>query len=122
VQWKFTLVIICILPLILGVLTVSIKFISKYEKEASKELASAATVAEEILSNVRTVQAYGNQDKLAQLYDKNLVALQRIKYKTRAVSALMIGTMFFVVYASYALGFCTIQKLALSNLQGKVPV
>jgi ATP-binding cassette, subfamily B (MDR/TAP), member 1 len=87
-------------------MAVSIKFISKYEKEASNELASAATAAEEILSNIRTVQAYGNQDKLAQLYDNNLVALQRIKYKTRAVSALMIGTMFFVVYASYALGFC----------------
>jgi ABC-type bacteriocin/lantibiotic exporter with double-glycine peptidase domain len=48
-QWKFTLVVICILPLVLVVLAVSIKFISKYEKEASNELASAATVAEEIL-------------------------------------------------------------------------
>jgi len=88
------------------VLAVSIKFSSKYEKEVGAELAAAGTIAEEILSSIRTVQAYGCQDKLAQLYNNNLVLLQRVKYKARAVSALMIGTMFFVVYASYGLGFC----------------
>jgi ATP-binding cassette subfamily B (MDR/TAP) protein 1 len=72
-----------------------------------KEYANASTIAEEIISSVRTAQAFGTQEKLAKLYDDNLVAAQRAGYKQQLSGAIMLSVMFFSVYAFYGLGFCT---------------
>lgn len=71
-----------------------------------KEYGNASTIAEEIISSVRTVQAFGTQDKLAKLYDDNLVGAQRAGYKQQLSGAIMLAVMFFCVYAFYGLGFC----------------
>lgn len=79
---------------------------TKYAKLVMTEYANASTIAEEIISSVRTAQAFGTQDKLAKLYDDNLVAAQRAGYKQQLSAAIMMATMFFSVYAFYGLGFC----------------
>jgi len=71
-----------------------------------KEYGNASTIAEEIISSVRTVQAFGTQDKLAKLYDENLVGARRAGYKQQLSGAIMISVMLFCVYAFYGLGFC----------------
>ena len=79
---------------------------TKYAKLAMKEYSTASTIAEEIISSVRTAQAFGTQDKLAKLYDDSLVAAQRVGYKQQFAGAMMLSAMFFSVYAFYGLGFC----------------
>jgi ATP-binding cassette subfamily B (MDR/TAP) protein 1 len=81
--------------------------ISKYASLALKEYGAASTLAEEIITSVRTVQAFGTQDKLAKLYDDNLVAAQRMGYKQQFAGSIMLAVMFFSIYSFYALGFCT---------------
>lgn len=71
-----------------------------------KEYGNASTIAEEIISSVRTAQAFGSQEKLAKLYDDNLVAAQRAGYKQQFAGAIMLSVMFFSVYSFYGLGFC----------------
>jgi ATP-binding cassette subfamily B (MDR/TAP) protein 1 len=80
---------------------------AKYAQQMVSEYAKASTVAEEITSSVRTAQAFGTQDKLANLYDDNLIAAQKIGYKQQINGAIMLSTMFFCVYSFYGLGFCT---------------
>jgi ATP-binding cassette, subfamily B (MDR/TAP), member 1 len=82
-------------------------FIAKYAQLVVKEYASASTVAEEIISSVRTAQAFGAQPKLSKLYDDNLVAAQRAGYKQQLSGAIMLAVMFFSIYAFYGLGFCS---------------
>jgi ATP-binding cassette, subfamily B (MDR/TAP), member 1 len=72
-----------------------------------EEYASASTVAEEIISSVRTAQAFEAQPKLSKLYDDNLVAAQRAGYKQQLSGAIMLAVMFFSIYAFYGLGFCS---------------
>ena len=79
---------------------------AKYATLVLTEYARASTFAEEIISSIRTVQAFGSQGALAKLYDDNLVAAQRAGYKQQFSGAVMVAFMFFSFYACYGLGFC----------------
>ena len=81
---------------------------TKYTKLIVTGYASASTIAEETISSVRTIQAFGTLDKLAKLYDDNLVEAQRAGYKQQFSGAMMSAVMFFSLYAFYGLGFCTL--------------
>jgi ATP-binding cassette, subfamily B (MDR/TAP), member 1 len=105
-NWKFALILSCIVPTIMAIFGVGGTLIAKYAQLVIKEYAEASTLAEEIISSVRTAQAFGTQEKLAKLYDDSLVAAQRAGYKQQLTGAIMLSTMFFSVYGFYALGFC----------------
>lgn len=79
---------------------------AKYAKLVMTEYGKASTIAEEVISSVRTAQAFGTQDKLAKLYDDNLIAAQRAGYKQQRTGAIMVAVMFLSVYSFYGLGFC----------------
>ena len=105
-NWKFALILSCIVPAIIAIFVFGGGFMAKYAKLAMAEYGNASTIAEEIISSVRTAQAFGTQDKLAKLYDDNLVAAQRAGYKQQVSGAIMLAVMFFSVYSFYGLGFC----------------
>jgi ATP-binding cassette, subfamily B (MDR/TAP), member 1 len=105
-NWKFALILSCIVPLILTIFGVGGGMMAKFAKLQVKEYAAASTIAEEIISSVRTAQAFGTEKKLTNLYDESLVAAQRAGYKQQLAGALTISVMFFSVYAFYGLGFC----------------
>jgi ATP-binding cassette, subfamily B (MDR/TAP), member 1 len=71
-----------------------------------KEFAAASTIAEEIISSVKTAQAFGAQTTLGELYDQSLKRAQRVGYKQQLAGAIMLSVMFFSIYGFYGLGFC----------------
>jgi ATP-binding cassette, subfamily B (MDR/TAP), member 1 len=79
---------------------------SKASKRVINEYSSAATVAEEVLSSIRTVQAFGTEEKLASLYDKNLQSAQQAGYRKVVATALLLASMFSSMYLLYGLAFC----------------
>jgi ATP-binding cassette, subfamily B (MDR/TAP), member 1 len=81
----------------------SIKVVAEYSK--------AATVAEEVLSSIRTAQAFGTEERLAKEYDISLISAQKTGYKKAMVLALMFAGIFTLVYLSYGLAFCKLQTL-----------
>lgn len=93
---------------------------AKYARLSITAYAEASTLAEEIISSVRTAQAFGAQEKLSKLYDANLVAAQRAGYKQQLTGAIMIALVFWSVYAFYGLGFCTSQNIILI-WRGRIP-
>jgi ATP-binding cassette, subfamily B (MDR/TAP), member 1 len=105
-NWKFAFILSCIVPTIMAIFIVGGGFMAKYASLVVKEYATASTIAEEIISSVRTAQAFGTEDKLAKLYDDNLDAAQRAGYKQQFSGAMMLSFMFFSIYAFYGLGFC----------------
>lgn len=80
--------------------------IAKLSAKVVAEYASAATVAEEVLSSVRTAQAFGTEEKLARQYDQSLVNAQKVGYKKAAVLSCMFAAIFTLVYLAYGLAFC----------------
>ena len=67
-------------------------------------MADAGNLAEEVISTVRTAQAFGTQPTLSALYDKHVEKALAMDIKTSIWNGAGLGSVFFVIYASYGLG------------------
>ena len=80
--------------------------VSKASKLVMIGYGSAATVAEEVFSSVRTAQAFGTEEKLAKLYDTNLKSAQKAGYRKAFAMAFLLAGMFSLRYLLFGLAFC----------------
>lgn len=65
----------------------------------------AGAIAEEVFSAVRTVIAFGGQNKEVERYRSNLVDATKINIQKGFFSGLGFGLLWFFIYGSYALAF-----------------
>ena len=105
-QWKFTLILSCMVPAMVAIFGAGGAIVSKVEARLVVELSAAATVAEEAVSSIRTTEAFGMDDKLAAHYDSSLAKAQRIGYRKVIASSCMFAAVFFLVYMMFGLAFC----------------
>uniref|UniRef100_A0A8C3S2E3 ATP-binding cassette sub-family B member 5 n=1 Tax=Chelydra serpentina TaxID=8475 RepID=A0A8C3S2E3_CHESE len=102
--WKLTLVILSTSPLVV----ISAAFCSKMIITlTSKELtayAKAGAVAEEVLSSVRTVVAFGGQEKEINRSD-SLNKAKNLGIKKAIASKLSLGFLYLIINGCYGLGF-----------------
>uniref|UniRef100_A0A8C3Y8R8 Bile salt export pump n=1 Tax=Catharus ustulatus TaxID=91951 RepID=A0A8C3Y8R8_CATUS len=108
--WKLTLVIIAVSPL-LGVGAA----VAKLTGRELKAYAKAGAVADEVLSSIRTVAAFGGEKKEVERYDKNLVYAQHWGIRKGIIMGLFTGYMWFIIFLSYALAFWYGSKLVLEE-------
>ena len=80
--------------------------VGKASKRAMAGYAAAATVAEEVVSSVRTAQAFGTEDKLAATYDEKLATAQVSGYRKSFTLALLMASIMSIRYLTFGLGFC----------------
>jgi ABC-type multidrug transport system fused ATPase/permease subunit len=110
-SWRLTIILFCILPSMLLVFGIAGAMVAKLALKIVAEYSSAATIAEEVLSSIRTAQAFGTEEKLAKLYDQNLDSAQKVGYKKALVLACMFAAVFCLVYLAYGLGFCILSTI-----------
>jgi len=80
---------------------------ARLAKRVVAEYSAAATIAEEVLSSIRTAQAFGTEERLAKQYDESLAVAQKVGYKKAIAMAMMFAGIFTLVYLAYGLAFCT---------------
>ncbi|XP_069770399.1 ATP-dependent translocase ABCB1 isoform X2 [Narcine bancroftii] len=103
--WKLALVILAVSP-VLGIsAAIWSKILTSFTKREQNAYAKAGAVAEEALSSIRTVVAFGGQKKEIERYLKNLTEGQKLGIKKSISSNIAIGFTFFIIYGSYALAF-----------------
>ena len=81
------------------------KFISKYMQESLKHIAEGGTIAEEVISTIRTSYAFGSQNTLHALYSNRVLEAKTVDLKQAVWQGGALGVMFFIIYSSYALAF-----------------
>ncbi|XP_038611446.1 ATP-dependent translocase ABCB1 isoform X2 [Tachyglossus aculeatus] len=113
--WKLTLVILAISPVLGLSAAVWAKILSSFTDQELKAYAKAGAVAEEVLSAIRTVIAFGGQKKELERYNKNLEEAKKVGIKKAITANISMGVAFFLVYASYALAFWYGTTLILSG-------
>ena len=91
--WKLTLILCAGVVAIIIIMAVGSVFIVKYENRALESYALGGTVAEEVISSIRTATAFGTQEKLAQQYDDHLVDAQKWDMRAKLTIAVNIGAM-----------------------------
>jgi len=67
-------------------------------------VADGSTVAEEVISNIRTAQAFGTQKILVSLYKSKVDKTQEFNLKAALAHAASFAVFFFVLYGGYGLG------------------
>uniref|UniRef100_UPI001EAF5F0E ATP-dependent translocase ABCB1-like n=1 Tax=Oncorhynchus gorbuscha TaxID=8017 RepID=UPI001EAF5F0E len=77
--------------------------------------AKAGAVAEEVISSVRTVFAFGGQQKEITRYEKNLEDAKNMGIRKAISANIAMGFTFLMIYLSYALSFWYGSTLILSG-------
>ncbi|KAK7461381.1 hypothetical protein VKT23_008560 [Stygiomarasmius scandens] len=104
-NWRLALAISSILPCIAIAGGVMNRFVSRYMQTALRHVAESGTIAEEVISSIRTVQAFGTQHILSGLYGKRINEIEKVDHKAAVAHGAGLSVFFFVVYASYGLAF-----------------
>ncbi|XP_076187711.1 ATP-dependent translocase ABCB1-like isoform X3 [Aptenodytes patagonicus] len=103
--WKLTLVILAVSPVLGLSAALCAKVLSAFTDKEQAAYAKAGAVAEEVLAAVRTVIAFGGQEKEIKRYHENLEDAKRIGIKKAVTANISMGAAFLLIYASYALAF-----------------
>uniref|UniRef100_A0A8C8SJZ5 Bile salt export pump n=1 Tax=Pelusios castaneus TaxID=367368 RepID=A0A8C8SJZ5_9SAUR len=113
--WKLTLVIIAVSPLLgIGAAFLGLA-VAKLTGLELKAYAKAGAVADEVLSAIRTVAAFGGERKEVERYDKNLVYAQRWGIRKGMIMGFFTGYIWFIIFLCYALAFWYGSKLVLDE-------
>ncbi|GFR64849.1 multidrug resistance protein 1 [Elysia marginata] len=103
--WKLTLVILAVSPLLALAASLFSYLAASMTSKELEAYAKAGAVAEEVFGAIRTVVAFGGQEKEAQRYFKNLGAAQAFGIKKGFTNGASMGFIWFVIFGCEALGF-----------------
>ncbi|THG99669.1 hypothetical protein EW026_g2716 [Hermanssonia centrifuga] len=104
-SWRLALALSSILPCIAITGAVMNKFVSTYMQLSLKHVAEAGSLAEEVISTVRTAHAFGTQRILSDLYDGYISKARKVDMKAAVWHGGGLAVFFFVIYSAYALAF-----------------
>uniref|UniRef100_I3JQF0 ATP-binding cassette, sub-family B (MDR/TAP), member 11a n=1 Tax=Oreochromis niloticus TaxID=8128 RepID=I3JQF0_ORENI len=113
--WKLTLVVIAVSPLIgigAGLMAMAVARLTGRELKA---YAKAGAVADEVLSSIRTVAAFGGEEKEAERYDRNLVEAQNWGVKRGTIIGVFQGYLWCIIFLCYGLAFWYGSKLVIDT-------
>uniref|UniRef100_A0A670XZQ9 Bile salt export pump n=1 Tax=Pseudonaja textilis TaxID=8673 RepID=A0A670XZQ9_PSETE len=80
-----------------------------------KAYAKAGAIADEVLSSIRTVAAFGGEKKEVERYDKNLVFAQNWGIRKGIIMGFFTGYIWCIIFLCYALAFWYGSKLVLEE-------
>uniref|UniRef100_A0A3B4ATP6 Uncharacterized protein n=1 Tax=Periophthalmus magnuspinnatus TaxID=409849 RepID=A0A3B4ATP6_9GOBI len=113
--WKLTLVVIAVSPLIgvgAALMAMAVSRLTGWELSA---YAKAGAVADEVLSGIRTVAAFGGEKKETDRYDHNLEEAQTWGVKKGSIIGVFQGYMWFIIFMCYGLAFWYGSQLVLDT-------
>ncbi|KAB0399598.1 hypothetical protein E2I00_012698, partial [Balaenoptera physalus] len=89
--------------------------VSKFTDHELRAYAKAGAVADEVISSIPTVAAYGGEKKEVERYEKNLVFAQRWGIRKGIVMGFFTGFMWCLIFLCYALAFWYGSRLVLDD-------
>ncbi|XP_016072489.1 PREDICTED: ATP-binding cassette sub-family B member 5 [Miniopterus natalensis] len=116
--WKLTLVTLSTSPLIIASAALFSRIVISLTRKELNAYSKAGAVAEEVLSSIRTVVAFGAQEKEIQRYTHNLKDAKDVGIKKTIASKLSLGAVYFFMNGTYGLTFWYGTSLILSGEPG----
>ncbi|KAK6172116.1 hypothetical protein SNE40_018066 [Patella caerulea] len=113
--WKLTLVILAISPALVIAAGIMSKLAASLTSKELKAYAKAGSIAEEVLSSIRTVVAFGGQKTEVERYSDNLIDAKKFGIKKGMTNGVAMGFVWFAIFCAYALGFWYGGKLTIEE-------
>ncbi|GJN78259.1 hypothetical protein PLIIFM63780_001752 [Purpureocillium lilacinum] len=104
-QWKLTLIIICILPALLIIVTGVAMVDAKIETKILRTFGKAGAFAESVLGSVRTTHAFSLHQRMVSKYEKHLQEARDLGGKKSPLYGIMFGGEYFILFAGMGLAF-----------------
>ncbi|KAL2754890.1 hypothetical protein ACRALDRAFT_2042733 [Sodiomyces alcalophilus JCM 7366] len=105
VQWKLTLICLCIAPATVIVMGVVGGISSVYETKILEIYADANSFAEGVLASARAVHAFEMRARLVAKFDKYLVDAHTVGSKNSLIYGILFSTEYTIIYLGFALAF-----------------
>ncbi|XP_022125383.2 ATP-dependent translocase ABCB1 [Pieris rapae] len=103
--WKLALLCLVTFPVTLFLVGMAGLIASRLSKKEAAASSKAGSIAEEVLSAIRTVYAFSGQHKELERYETHTNDARKINIKKGFFNGLAMGTLFFCIFCSYALSF-----------------
>ncbi|RZC38659.1 ABC tran domain containing protein, partial [Asbolus verrucosus] len=103
--WKMAFVCLVPFPISSGIAVFISWLSSKFSKQELEAFEAAGIIAEEVLGAIRTVIAFGGEEKEFKRYVDHLSKAEKNNIKRNMLSGVSNGIMWFFIFASYALSF-----------------
>ncbi|KAJ2366956.1 hypothetical protein IW150_005800, partial [Coemansia sp. RSA 2607] len=110
--WRLTLVILAVMPVLAGSAATMGIMLAKTTANGQDSYAEAGGVADEVLAAIKTVMAFGGQERELERYRAKIVLARQSGMRKSLVIGACMGFIMFSLYSVYALGFWYGGKLA----------
>uniref|UniRef100_A0A7N1A511 Uncharacterized protein n=1 Tax=Kalanchoe fedtschenkoi TaxID=63787 RepID=A0A7N1A511_KALFE len=113
--WLLTLVMLSAIPLIAisgGAMAI---FISKMASRGQAAYAKAATIVEQTIGGIRTVASFTGEKQAIAKYNESLVSAYKSGIQEGTAAGVGIGTVFLIIFGSYALAVWYGARLVISS-------
>ncbi|CAK9173411.1 unnamed protein product [Ilex paraguariensis] len=102
-NWRLTLVVMATYPLIISGHISEKLFMKGYGVNLSKAYLKANMLAGEAVSNIRTVAAFCSEEKVLDLYARELVEPSRHSFTRGQIAGILYGVSQFFIFSAYGL-------------------
>jgi ABC-type multidrug transport system fused ATPase/permease subunit len=104
-SWRLTLMMLSVLPLLLIAGAVLGKIMTQAQEKETEAYAGAGAIAQEVLSAIRTVHAFGGQERECQRYNAKIEGVCALGMKRGFFAGVSVGLTMCIMFSSYALAF-----------------
>ncbi|WAO93068.1 Hypothetical protein NCS54_01059900 [Fusarium falciforme] len=94
-------------------------FTAKFASAMSERIASASSIASEVLSNIPVVQAFGAGPRLEAIFAERMKGARKQGTNKAFVAAVQAGMLYFIAYSANALSFWQGSKQVARTVEGK---
>ena len=102
--WKFSIVFLGIMPFMSVCIVVLINLVKKYTVIELTSYGKAGKIAQEVLSSLRTVLAFGSMKKEIEKYNANLTEAEKMSTKKGLITGFFTGLALTLFNCCFAVG------------------
>ncbi|KAJ1799503.1 hypothetical protein LPJ59_001779, partial [Coemansia sp. RSA 2399] len=103
--WQLALVVVAVMPVLAGSTMMLGVVLARTAAGGQNAYAAAGGVADEVLASIKTVMAFGGQEREVKRYSEKLRKARKAGLTRAWVVGANIGVVMFAVYGVYGLGF-----------------
>ncbi|KAL6207565.1 hypothetical protein ACLB2K_018522 [Fragaria x ananassa] len=103
-SWRIAAVVVATLPLLVGASIIEQLFLKGFGGDYNTAYAKATSLAREAIANIRTVAAFGAEDRISLQFASELIRPNKKAVLRGLISGFCYGLSQFFAFCSYALG------------------
>lgn len=104
-QWKLTLIVLCIAPASIIVMTTVGILEASIEEKMLAVHSQGNAFAEGVLSSARTVHAFEMRERLVEKFDEYLIRARKLSKKISPLFGALFSTEYTIIYLGFGLAF-----------------